>query len=207
MLAIDNAMAFAAASFLLALAPGPDNLFVLTQAAVHGRNAGWLVTLGLCSGLMIHTCGVALGIAALFQSSTLAFSALKIAGAGYLLYLSWQAFTAPANTTATPAVTLSAAQLYRRGILMNLTNPKVSIFFLAFLPQFAQPEHGAIATQLLVLGGIFIVITLIVFGSIALLAANLGHLLKRSLVAQRWLNRAAGSVFALLALRLALAER
>ncbi|HEY5931038.1 MAG TPA: LysE family translocator, partial [Burkholderiales bacterium] len=97
MIPLDSVLVFFTASALLALAPGPDNIFVLTLSALHGRKAGLLVTLGLCTGLVGHTLAVALGIAALFQASAIAFAALKIAGACYLLYLAWGAFRASAS--------------------------------------------------------------------------------------------------------------
>jgi threonine/homoserine/homoserine lactone efflux protein len=96
---------------------------------------------------------------------------------------------------------------YLRGILMNVTNPKVSIFFLAFLPQFTHPERGSLSVQMFVLGGLFILATLVVFGGISLLAGVLGQRLRRSERVQKWLNRAAGTIFAGLALKLATASR
>lgn len=199
---------FFALSVLLGMAPGPDNIFVLTQSALRGRSAGFVVTLGLCTGLIVHTAAVALGVAAIFQASAAAFTALKLAGAGYLLYLAWQAFRASAaGIRIGSAGTLGRAQLYRRGILMNVTNPKVSIFFLAFLPQFADPARGSVALQIAVLGGVFIVATLLVFGAIALLAGAIGRRLTQSAKAERVMNRIAGTVFGLLALKLATAQR
>jgi threonine/homoserine/homoserine lactone efflux protein len=199
---------FFALSVLLGMAPGPDNIFVLTQSALRGRSAGIVVTLGLCTGLIVHTVAVALGVAAIFQASAAAFTALKLAGAGYLLYLAWQAFRASAaGIRIGSAGTLSCAQLYRRGILMNVTNPKVSIFFLAFLPQFADPARGSVALQIAVLGGVFIGATLLVFGTIALLAGAIGRRLTQSARAERVMNRIAGTVFGLLALKLATAQR
>lgn len=200
--------AFFAASVLLALAPGPDNIFVLTQSALRGRSAGLTVTLGLCTGLIGHTTAVALGLAAVFQASVLAFTVLKLIGAGYLLYLAWHAFRSSASEIRPDrGCELTSWQLYRRGILMNITNPKVSIFFLAFLPQFADPGLGSLTLQLMVLGGVFIVATLMVFSSIALLAGLLGQWLGRSPKAQRVMNWIAASIFAGLALRLATADR
>lgn len=199
---------FFTASVILGVAPGPDNIFVLTQSALSGRMAGVMVTLGLCTGLLVHTAAVAFGVAALVQASTLAFTLLKLIGAGYLLFLAWQAFTAGASdlgTDAPPAV--SAWRLYRRGIIMNITNPKVSIFFLAFLPQFVDPALGAVSLQMILLGGVFIVATLMVFGSISFLAGMIGQWLSGSAAAQCWLNRLAGSVFSLLAVKLLLTER
>ena len=199
---------FFTTSILLALSPGPDNLFVMAQAAQQGRRAGLLVTLGLCTGLLVHTAGVTFGLAALFKASATAFALLKFAGAGYLLFLAWQAFHAGTETGPTAKLDrLGGPRLYRRGIIMNITNPKVSIFFLAFLPQFADPARGSLAMQFLLLGGVFIVATIIVFGSISILAGALGERLRQSAWAQKILNRAAAAIFAGLALKLALAQR
>lgn len=208
MMPLHTLASFFAASVLLGMAPGPDNIFVLTQSALRGRAAGLLVTLGLCTGLLVHTSAVALGVAAIFQASATAFAALKLAGAAYLLYLAWQAFRASAGGVRladTPA--LGPWQLYRRGIVMNVTNPKVSIFFLAFLPQFVDPAGAGVRAQLFLLGGVFIVATLLVFGVIALLAGSLGGWLLRSPRAERIMNWVAGTVFAALAIKLASIER
>ena len=202
---VDTAAAFFGAAVLLALAPGPDNLFVLMQSAMRGRAAGLLVVLGLCSGLLVHTTAVALGLATLFATSALAFNLLKAAGAIYLVWLAWQAWHAPAADTGSAAADApSAAQLYRRGIVMNVTNPKVSIFFLAFLPQFVSAERGDVGLQVLALGALFMLATLLVFGAIALAAGTLRELLLRSPRAQVTMNRVAALVFVGLAARLAL---
>src|SRR5690606_7707248 len=204
----DVVLAFFLASVLLGLAPGPDNIFVLTQSTLHGRRAGLMVTLGLCTGLIVHSLAVAFGAAALFQSSELAFSALKLVGAGYLLYLAWGAFRAPpASLSAEPMNAPGRLALYRRGIIMNITNPKVSIFFLAFLPQFADPACGPVALQIMLLGGLFILATLLVFGAVAVAAGQLRGWLLRSQRIQLWINRLAGAVFVGLALRLATTQR
>ena len=130
------------------------------------------------------------------------------AGGHPLLYLAWQAFRAGGDTAEeTTDNGLRRGRLYRRGILMNITNPKVSIFFLAFLPQFANPDKGSLAIQLLLLGGIFIVATVVVFGSISLLASAIGERFRQSARAQKILNRLAGTIFAVLALKLATTEQ
>jgi threonine/homoserine/homoserine lactone efflux protein len=199
---------FFLASLVLGLAPGPDNLFVLTQSALRGRAAGLVIMLGLCSGLLVHTLAVAGGVAVIFQVSAVAFTLLKSIGAAYLLYLAWQAFAAPAAPLAAgEQSSLGYPRLYRRGIVMNVTNPKVSIFFLAFLPQFADPARGPLPGQMILLGGVFIVATILIFGAIAVLAGTMGERLSRSATAQKILNRAAGAVFVVLALKLASAER
>lgn len=163
---------------------------------------------GLCTGLLVHTTAVAFGVAVIFQTSVLAFSALKTIGAGYLIYLAWLAFRAPEEKIQKKNdARVPLWKLYRRGIIMNITNPKVSIFFLAFLPQFADPSKGPIWLQILMLGGLFIIATILVFGSVACLAGMLGQWLNRSKRAQKILNWVAGTVFIGLALKLATAER
>lgn len=208
MIPLDVLAVFFSAAVALGVAPGPDNLFVLTQSALYGRLAGLIVTLGLCTGLIVHTLAVALGVAAVFQTSELAFSVLKVLGATYLVYLAFLAFRTGSQDTfngKTPRLTHGA--LYRRGIVMNVTNPKVALFFLAFLPQFADPQRGSVPVQILMFGALFIVATVLVFGAVALGGGLLGGLLRRSPGTQVWLNRMAGIVFVGLAVRLAFAER
>jgi threonine/homoserine/homoserine lactone efflux protein len=208
MLSAETISAFFIASVLLGIAPGPDNLFVLTQSALHGKLSGIMVVSGLCTGLLVHTGAVALGVAVIFQASALAFTMLKLAGAGYLVYLAWGVFRAtPEKISMTGGQDNSLGVLYRRGIIMNVTNPKVSIFFLAFLPQFADPNRGPISLQMVLLGGIFIIATILVFGSAALIGGTLGDWLNRSEYAQKVMNRVAGSVYIGLALKLATVER
>jgi threonine/homoserine/homoserine lactone efflux protein len=208
MIPLDVLITFFFAAALLALSPGPDNIFVLTQSALSGKLAGLVVTCGLCTGLIVHTLAVAFGVAVIFQTSAAAFTVLKIFGAGYLLYLAWQAFKASAaRIQNTENGGHSYLKLYRRGIIMNVTNPKVSIFFLAFLPQFADPARGSLTLQLIVFGGIFIIATILVFCTIAMLAGFLSQWLNRSEKGQQMMNRVAGTVFIALALRLAAIKR
>ena len=210
MLSLDTTLTFFAASVMLALVPGPDNVFVLLHSAAHGWRSGLLVVLGLCTGLLFHTAAVALGLAALMASSSIAFTALTLLGALYLLWLAWQSWNAPVHSSDTPASiensesdsALRTRQTYARGVLMNITNPKVAIFFLAFLPQFVVANQGAVGLQILLLGGIFMVATLFTFGAIAFLAGRFGQAFQSSTIAQRSLNRLASLVFCALALRL-----
>lgn len=207
MLTLETLATFLPAAVLLALAPGPDNIFVLTQSAIRGRASGIAVTIGLCLGLMVHTTAVAFGVAAVFQRSELAFSLLKFAGAAYLAYLSWVAFTAkPSKIEGEATDQPGPLRLVGRGAIMNLTNPKVSLFFLAFLPQFIDPA-GRAASQMLMLGGLFIIVTIIVFGSIALFSGTLGSFFRKSVRGQLVLNRIAATVYLLLALRLVTMHR
>lgn len=210
---LETLITFFGVSLLLGLTPGPDNLFVLVQSAQRGWRAGMAVVLGLCVGLVVHTAAVALGLAAVFAASAVAFTLLKWCGAAYLAYLAWGALRAPAAVAsgAAPAAAAgtapSARRMVVRGMVMNLTNPKVLVFFLAFLPQFADPARGPVALQLMVLGAVFILATLLVFGAIACFTGAFGALLQRSARAQTVLNRVAGLVFLGLAVRLATAER
>ena len=167
-----------------------------------------MVTLGLCTGLIAHTTAVAIGVAAILQTSELAFTTLKLVGAAYLLYLAWGAFCAGSpELDADGATGISLQRLYGRGVVMNITNPKVGIFFLAFLPQFANPAAGSIGAQMMILGVVFILATLLVFGAIAWGAGFIGGWLRRSKRAQLIMNRMAGTIFVALAIRLLVAER
>ena len=208
MLTLDTSLTFLGISILLSLSPGPDNVFVLMQSATHGRKAGLLVTLGLCTGLLGHTAAVALGLAAILAASSTAFTVLKLAGAAYLVYLAWGALRAPVGPLSSgSAAELKPWRLYGRGVVMNLTNPKVGLFFLAFLPQFVRPEAGPVALQVISLGGLFILAALLVFGAIAWFAAWVGAWFQNSMRAQRALNLSAAAIFVGLAARLAWSEK
>lgn len=203
----DVLLLFIAASAALSIAPGPDNLFVLAQSAIHGKRAGMFVTLGLCTGLLVHIAAVALGVAAIFKTSAMAFTALKVAGVTYLLYLAWQAFRAgSAGIAASGEAAASGKALYARGIVMNVSNPKVVIFFLAFLPQFTNPSQGSISAQIIALGAVFIATAFVIFSLISWAASRIGTWLRRSEHAQIAIHRFAGVVFVLLACRLALSK-
>ena len=212
---IETLITFFGVALLLGLSPGPDNLFVLVQSAQRGWRVGLCVVLGLCLGLVGHTAAVALGLAAMVAASPMLFTAIKLCGAAYLLYLAWGAWRAPVSTggevlqqSEGDRLTWgSALRWVGRGVVMNLTNPKVLIFFLAFLPQFADPARGSLALQVVVLGCVFMLAAWLVFGSIACFSGLFGELLLRSTRAQRWLNRIAATVFGALALRLVMVQR
>ncbi len=208
MIPIETLSIFIIASLGLIFSPGPDNIFILTQSALNGQRAGFLVTLGVGIGLLLHTALVSFGVAAIFATSATAFNVLKILGAAYLVYLAYQAFTTkPAHYDEHQTNTIAKGALFTRGVITNFTNPKVAIFFLAFLPQFANPAHGSLTLQMLTLGLIFMIITVITFTIISWFAARLGNWLRRSKRAQLWMNRVAGTVFIGLAFRLATTQR
>ena len=201
-------LAFFSTSLILALSPGPDNLFVMAQSVQNGRLAGLYVTLGLATGLIGHTIAVALGLAAIVHSSSVAFNIVTYSGAAYLLFLAWKSLKAAASNVQDGQVqVLSKGKLYRRGIVMNVTNPKVSVFFMAFLPQFADPRHGSMMVQFLLLGLLFIAATLLVFGSISLFAGGFSDKFRNSALVQKTVNRIAAMVFIGLSVKLALSER
>lgn len=208
-------LAFLGVAVLLALTPGPDNLFVLVQSIQRGWRVGLCVVVGLCLGIVVHTTAVALGLAALFVASSTAFTVLKWCGAAYLVWLAWGAVRAPASSsntaqasgTAPPLPWQEALRMVGRGVVMNITNPKVLIFFLAFLPQFADPARGSVALQIVCFGLVFVLATLLIFGAIACCSGVFGGILQRSARAQQCLNRLAGVVFVGLAVRLLTVQR
>ena len=202
-------LCFLGASAALTLAPGPDNTFILAQGISRGRNAAIVTALGMCSGISVHTTAAALGISAALYSSAVAFTILKYAGAAYLLFLAYKALKEPAVAQASTQVD-GAGQwgaLFRRGFMMNVVNPKVGLFFLAFLPQFVEPNAGSIATQMFLLGLVFMAQAVVVFGVIGYLAGSLGDvLLKKPRIARYFAWLSAG-VFASLGVKLAWATR
>ncbi|WP_417509671.1 LysE family translocator [Methylophaga sp.] len=199
----DNVMMFIVTSIVLALAPGPDNLYVISQSALYGARTGLIITLGLCSGLIIHIAAVVFGLATWLTTSPMTFVWLKIIGAGYLLYLAWRALRTPVITALTDTKRLDTSlSLLRIGFLMNVSNPKVALFFLAFLPQFIDTSTASVSWQIVYLGLIFMLSALIIFSVMALTAASIGRWLIASNRAQRILQSLTAVIFTLLATRL-----
>lgn len=198
---------FLGASVALTLAPGPDNIFVLTQGIARGRKPAIITALGMCSGISVHTAAAAFGISAVFYSSVIAFNVVKYAGAIYLLYLAYRTLKECSSVKLTAADDRDAAALFKRGFIMNVLNPKVAMFFLAFLPQFVTPNTDHFALQMLLLGFIFMVQAIAIFSLIGYFSGSIGSfILSRPRIAKYfdWLT---AGVFASLGLRLALAER
>lgn len=201
---LTNLLAFIIASILLTLAPGPDILYVAAQSISSGKRAGIITALGLCTGLIFHTTAAAFGVSELFRHSPLAFNLVKYAGAAYLFWLAWQAFRERGGSAGLTDVPVkNNAQLYRQGIFMNLLNPKVALFFLAFLPQFVSPGDIAISAQMLILGGIFIIQAIAVFSAVSILSGHIGSLIKRSESASKYISISKGIIFILIGLRIA----
>ena len=200
---------FLGASFLLCLAPGPDNIYVLTQGLTKSKKAAIITTLGLCSGLIIHTSAAVLGISVIFQTSELAFSIVKYIGAAYLLYIAFQAFK-HRNERLDLTVQNSTSELKKlfiKGFIMNVLNPKVSIFFLAFLPQFVNIQEGNVSMQMFILGLIFMIMTLFVFSVIGITANVLSLKLLEKPKIVKYMNISTSFILLSLGLKLALSQR
>jgi len=206
---LTNLYMFIAASFLLCLAPGPDNIYVLTQGMTKSKKAAIVTTLGLTSGLIIHTSAAAFGISVIFQTSEIAFNIVKYVGAAYLLYIAYQAFK-HRNEKLDLSVQNSSSELkklYVKGFIMNILNPKVSIFFLAFLPQFVTPANGNVPMQMITLGLVFMALTVVVFSSIGIAGNMLSSKLLEKPNIVKYMNILTSFVLVGLGLKLALSQR
>ena len=198
---------FFIAALVVAVAPGPDNLFVLAQSATHGTRAGICVICGLCTGIAVQTTLLIVGVSALIAASPVAFFVLQCCGAAYLLYLAYKSFQVRAGVVKldergekSKSSSLSFRKLYLRGIIMNLTNPKAVLFALSFIPPAVRMDSAlSPSLQMAILGVEFVVATFIVFGSIAFLAGTVKNFLLNSPKANRNLNWFSGCVFVLLA--------
>ncbi|WP_285858607.1 LysE family translocator [Neobacillus niacini] len=188
--------------------PGPDNLFTLAQSIAKGKNAGIFTTLGLCTGLLVHITAATVGISAVIYHSTLAFTLVKYAGAAYLLFLAYKSFKEKGSTVNLEAEdSLNYKSLYKKGIIMNLLNPKVSLFFLAFFPQFINYDDGNVPIQMLVYGILFLVQTFIIFTLISIFAGKVGYFLRKNPTASKKINFIQGSLFALIGLKMAFSQK
>lgn len=173
---------FAIATFILAISPGPDNLFVLTQSVVNGKKFGLATVLGLMTGCLLHTSFVAFGVSAIIEENESVFLMIKLFGVSYLLYLAFKVYQANANIVLSDAVKKNETvfKMYKKGLLMNVLNPKVTTFFIAFFPQFLFSESVSTVLQFYILGAIFIVISFLVFSTIAVLAGTISNYLTTS---------------------------
>ncbi len=177
---IEILFSFVLATLALAVSPGPDNIFVLTQSIVNGKKFGLATVYGLMTGCIIHTTLVAFGVSEILKRNENLFFAIKLFGAGYLVYLAYQVFISKSDivfsTDNVPQKT--TLQLFKTGFWMNVLNPKVTIFFLAFFPQFLFSDEISTVLQFYVLGGLFIMTSFVVFSTIALLAGSISSYTK-----------------------------
>jgi threonine/homoserine/homoserine lactone efflux protein len=198
---------FIAASALLAIAPGPDIVYVLARGISQGPRAGIAAALGFATGCIFHTVLAAVGIAALIRSSEIAFNLVRYAGAAYLVWIGIQALRHRASFSIEGASDARAlSTIYRQSVIGNVLNPKVTLFFLAFLPQFVNTQAGHVGWQMALLGAIFMVVTIVIFGAVALFAGWIGAWIRRKPVIGERLNIFAGVTFIGLGIRVALPD-
>jgi threonine/homoserine/homoserine lactone efflux protein len=209
MLGIHHFGVFLASCILLNLTPGPDTLYILGRTIAQGRAAGVASALGISAGCLVHTFAAALGLSAVLAASATAFTAVKFAGAAYLIYLGARMLLSRQTTAATAPAEFSPATflaIFRQGMLTNILNPKVALFFIAFLPQFIAADAPSKPAAFIALGLSFVTTGTLWCLSLAWFGAVLGDRLRTSTGAAAWLNRTAGALFVALGVRLAAAK-
>ena len=201
---------FFTAALALNLTPGPDIAYIVSNTVARGKRHGFAASFGVCSGSVVHVLAAAFGLSAILAASALAFSAIKWVGAAYLIYLGVKALLSAGSqfgVEATGRSRSSAVAIYRQGFMIDVLNPKVAVFFMAFLPQFADPALGHVPAQLVLHGALVIAVALVVEAGIVLIAARFTDTLRRNPRIGLWLDRALGTVLIGLGLRLALQQR
>lgn len=187
--------AFGLASFLLLIIPGPAVIYILNRSVSDGREAGLAAVAGLELGNLVHALAAAAGLSAVLATSATAFNAVKWLGAGYLVFVGVRTLMQPAPRIETDRAAVSVHRAFGQGVVVNILNPKVALFFLSFLPQFIRPADGHAGLQALVLGLVFVLIGCVTDTCYSLLASSLRHVLLRGRtlpIVRRWV---AGSVF------------
>lgn len=194
---------FLFAVLVICVTPGPDMLYILATSLSQGVRAGLVASVGMSLGMLVHTALVSAGLAALITTVPVLYDVIRYAGAAYLIYIgirSWRDSSAVTSVEQRPVVPLRT--VLWRATVTNLLNPKIVLFYLAFLPQFVAPERGRAGLQLLLLGLLFVIVGLLVDSVIAVAAGRLGEWLQRRHRVDQLLNRVAGTVFVALAVRL-----
>jgi threonine/homoserine/homoserine lactone efflux protein len=187
---IEILISFVLSVSALAISPGPDNIFVLMQSVVHGKKYGLATVAGLMTGCIIHTTLVAFGVSVIIQENPSIFLGIKVLGAAYLLFLAYKVFKSPADISinSNNIQQKTPAQLFRVGFLMNVLNPKVTIFFLALFPGFLFSDTLSSVIQFYVLGGLFIITSFVIFSSIALLGGTISEKIQNNKTIGVWLK-------------------
>ena len=186
---------FGAASLALIAVPGPSVVYIVMRGIGQGRRAGIVSMLGIETGALVHVAGAALGLSALLASSATAFTAIKYAGAAYLVYLGVRKWRERSGDEVPDSEPASGSRLFLEGVIVNALNPKTALFFLAFLPQFVDPARGAVALQALVLGAVFVVLAVLSDSVYALAAGSLGDRWRSSARHRRRMSRTQGGVY------------
>ena len=209
MISLDDFLLFAFASLMLNITPGNDMLYVATRSTSQGIKAGVVSSLGIAGGCIVHLAAAVIGLSALIANSAIAFDIIKYLGAAYLIYLGVKAFLSKQNKFSIPEKTeqKSLTKLFWQGVLTNVLNPKVALFFLAFLPQFIHPEKGNTAMQILLLGLWFNFSGTIVNIIVAVLFGKLGNWLADKQGFIKWQNKITGFILVGLGIKVALSTR
>jgi threonine/homoserine/homoserine lactone efflux protein len=208
MFSLTSLAVFMTATLALNLAPGPDMLYVSTRSVAQGRRAGIVSAFGIAAGSVVHTLAIASGLAALLLAVPVAYDVVRFVGAAYLIWLGVQALRSGSSPLAARQLApASEWRIFSQGMLTNVLNPKVALFFLAFLPQFADPSRGPVALQIIALGCLFNLSGTIVNIAVACLASTVRHWLMPGHRGERIFRWLTGTVFIGLGLRLALADR
>ena len=199
---IETLLSFVLATSILAISPGPDNIFVLTQSIVNGRNFGLATVIGLISGCLVHTTLLAFGVSAIISASEYLYTVIKIFGSIYLLYLAFQVYKTDASILLSEEITpkKTIRQLFKQGFLMNVLNPKVSIFFLAFFPGFLFSDSLSMISQFYILGFIFMFVSFFIFSTIAILAGTISKSIRNNSTIGLYLKWSQFVVFILIAI-------
>jgi threonine/homoserine/homoserine lactone efflux protein len=209
MLGAHDLALFVLSGLLLNLTPGPDTLYIVGRSSVHGCRAGMVAALGICAGICVHIAAAAAGLSVLLAASSSAFMVVKLAGAAYLVYVGISLLRSPMTPGAASREGFAPAslrQIFVQGFFTNVLNPKVALFFLAFLPQFVEPEAPSKAAAFLFLGLIFNVNGTLWNLFVAWSSARIGGGLMRNANVARWFNRCVGSLFVVLGVKLALSS-
>ncbi len=207
---LDFWIIFLTSAFALNIAPGPDLLFIFSKTISGGKKVGIAASLGVCSGAMLHVVIAAIGLSAILVTSAIAFTFVKIIGVGYLLYLAYQAFRSSGlafeEEEENQNNNESIWSAFKQGILIDILNPKVALFFMAFLPQFLREGHGSNASQLFLLGLIVIIIAIIVEITFVIFASKISRKFRENKQYGLWLDRVVGTVFVGLGVKLAVSS-
>ena len=182
---------FSLAAFLLCIAPGPSNLYIMARSISQGHKAGVVAATGMALGSFIYVIASAFGLAAIFLYSTWAYTSVKLFGAAYLVYLAAQyiRLAKPATEHTTELKGINNKAIFKQSLVVELTNPKTALFFIAFLPLFVDPEHGNVRLQLIILGVIYAVIGLLCDLCVATLSGKIGAWMNTHPKSQQWQNR------------------
>lgn len=201
-------LVFFSAAFALNISPGPDLIYILSRTIAQGRKIGIASSLGVCTGALVHVGAAALGLSAVLATSAVAFSLVKYIGAAYLVYLGIKAFRSAGTHGGLPQHSVGNAKpwtAFKQGVMIDVLNPKVAIFFMAFLPQFVRPGSGHPTIQIVILGMLVIMVAMVVEAAFVMAAGQTTTILRKNRKIAVLLNRLLGSVFIALGIRLAFA--